>query len=157
ARVGLLVLAIAAGVGGFTYFGSRAIRASIAWLQSQAPYQILFKDIQLVESPPAWYRGGTAAFLESVRRNAHESASLPLLGLTPKRVKLAFLQNAWVDGVLRVGYPPQGISVEMRFRHPVARVRVSRAEQFLVDEQAIILPLQDVDLERLGPLIDIVG
>jgi hypothetical protein len=156
-RVGLVLVSITAGVGGLAYVGFHALRASAAWLQGQAPYQIPFENIQLVENPPAWYRGGSAAFLEGVRRDAHESASLPLLGLTPQRVKLAFLHNAWVDGVLRVSYPPQGIRVALRFRHPVARVRVAHAEQFLVDEQAILLPFQDVDLERLGPLIEIVG
>jgi hypothetical protein len=127
----------------------RAISGLHAWLAEQEPYQLPFDQIQLMPPPPEWYRGGAVVFLRSVRKDAMESETLSLLKFEHPRIRGAFLRNPWVEEIIRIGYPPRGLSLALRYRMPVALIQISRTEQYLVDEQATILPLEDVDLERL--------
>jgi hypothetical protein len=158
-----LVVAVSSGVLLLflsVYLGSRGIRAAVDWLSDQAPYQIPFESIRLATVPPQWYRGGGSAFLKSVRTRADEQESLPVLKLERDRVKMAFLRSPWVHEVVRVSYLPGGVAVELAFREPAALVLVAGGESYLLDETAIILPLADVDLERLKqvrPLVTITG
>src|SRR5262249_3316007 len=119
-RRALLILAVlAVGAAGLAYLGYRAARFAIDWLGAQGPYQGPFSGIRLDPEPPPWYRGGAPRFLETVRRRAGEAEALPVLALEPGRVRSAFLEDPWVEGVVSVSYPPRGIRVELVYRQPV--------------------------------------
>jgi hypothetical protein len=156
----LLLIATLVALGGSTYLGLMLFRAATDWLQHQKEYQVPFKRIQLVPKPPPWYRGSTEAFLASVRSDANESQQLSVLSWEPGRIKSAFLRNPWVESVVRVSYLPHGLRVELQYREPVALVVIPPAGQYLLDEKATILPIQDVDVDRLvrlGTMIRISG
>jgi hypothetical protein len=145
---------------GLLGLGLLALGSGLSWLTRQTPYQIPFKSIQLVSAPPNWFRGGASAFLENVRQRAEETETLPILELTPDRVKLAFLQSPWVESVVRVSYPPRGLRVELQYCEPVALVKIPGDKEYLLDESGKILPQEDVDrdrLKQLGPVIVIYG
>ena len=153
-----LLWAIALTVGLAVVVGYIAIPALVEWLQSQDFYRVPFRSIRLDPELPPWYRGGTDDFLERVRRYAREEEVLPILRLEPHRIERAFGHHPLVDRVVRVIYRPGGVGVALRFRQPVARVEIAATEQYLLDETATILPMEEVDrdrLERLGPVITI--
>jgi hypothetical protein len=137
------------------YLGNQSVRSAIAWLHRQPQYQIRFLDIQLQEAPPPWFRGGGDAFLRQVRENAKEDDVLAVLDLPHDRIELDFKQFPWVDNVLRVEYPPQGIIVHLAYKTPVAIIPSPRGDALLLDSKGHLLPADDVDLARLGPLIKI--
>ncbi len=143
------------------YLGLRGVRAAVGWLTVQPAYQVRFRDIGLVPGPPDWYRKGSVDFLESVRQCAEESETLPVLDLEPGRIKLSFERSPWIEQVLKVSYPPRGLRVELQYREPVALVDIPRSHhKYLLDENARILPLMDVDVDgllRLGSIIRISG
>ena len=126
----------------------------------QPPYQVPFRSIQLVPAPPPWFGGGSDVFLERVRQRARETETLPILDLTTQRIKLAFIQSPWVESVVQVSYPPHGLRVKLQYREPVAKVRVPKDKEYLLDESGRILPEDEVDRDRLEqtlPLIVIHG
>jgi hypothetical protein len=133
------------------------VRSAVGWLHRQPQYQIRFLDIQLREAPPPWFRGGAETFLRQVRENAKEAEVLPVMDLETDRIELDFKQNPWVDNVLRVEYPPQGIIVHLAYKRPVALIPAPPGEEVLVDRNGHLLPAQDIDVEKLGPLIKITG
>jgi hypothetical protein len=156
----IVATALIAGLAGFSYLISRAVRNANAWLIAQRSYQIPFDEIQLASPLPEWYRGGARAFLESVRERAGVSETVPVLDMTPEQVKVMFVQSPWVESVVRVSYPPLALRVELQYREPVAQVTIPGDEPYLLDRSATILPRMDVDLERLkrsGPLVAIHG
>jgi hypothetical protein len=142
-------------VTAFGYLGNQSVRSAVAWLHRQPQYQIRFLDIQLQEAPPPWFRGGVDAFLRQVRENAKEDEVLAVLDLPQDRIELDFKQFPWVDNVLRVEYPPQGINVHLAYKTPVAMIPSPGGEALLLDRKGHLLPADDVDLARLGPLIKI--
>jgi len=107
-------------------------REAVSWLADQPEYQARFSEIVLENPPPNWFKGGSPAFLERVRHLAGWSESISMIETTPIRVRLAY-------------------------RRPVAYVQLGNGEQWLIDREATILPLEDVDDDHLGPLIKIVG
>ncbi len=141
-----LVLILAVG-----YLASLGTGAAVAWLHRQPYYQLPFDKIRLVPGPPPWYRGGRDAFLEAVRRSAHQTKPIGRLDLAPDELAAVFKNYAWVEEV-RVRYPPDGIAVHLRYRQPVAYVQTSRGEQLIVDEKGTILPPADVDESKFLPL-----
>jgi len=159
-RLVLVAVAVLAGLAGSIYLGSRTIRSAFAWLADQPQYRLPFHDVQLVPPPPDWYRGGTAAFLESVRRRARAPAAIPVLDLKPNQVRLMFLQSPWVENVVRVTYPPHGLRVDVQYREPAAMVKLPGEPPYLLDASATILPWDDIDPDRLnqgGPIAVIQG
>jgi hypothetical protein len=151
---GLLVLAAVASIG---YLGAQALRSAIRWLYHQPQYQLRFLDIQLHDEPPAWFRGGTEAFLRQVRDHAREAEVLPVLELEKGRIERDFKLFPWVDDVARVEYPPLGITVHLIYKKPVAMIPFPAGEQVILDRNGHVLPPDDIDTEKLGPLIKITG
>jgi hypothetical protein len=139
------------------YLGIQGLNGAIGWLHRQPQYQVRFQDIQLQHPPPSWFRGGTEAFLKQVRDAAGEAEVLPVLELKEKQIKRDFQDSPWVEEVKRIEYPPQGIKVHLAYKTPVAVISYARGEQIILDRAGAILPLEDVDTEKLGPRIKIVG
>ncbi len=160
-RAGLLVfvgLAIAAVIAAvIAYLGFQAARTAVNWLHHQPQYHVAFGEIKLLSKPPACYRGGSAAFLEHVRRSAGEPEQISLLEEAPDRLARAFKLNPWVEKVVRVAYTAGRISVALEYREPVAWVKLPHGQQQLVDGDGRILAADDVDIEPLGRAIKITG
>ncbi len=154
AAAAMLALSLAAVV---LYAGRQALDAAAQWLQTQPRYQLPFGDVQLPEPPPECFKGGTAAFLERVRRNAREPEVVGLLDLDPVRLRNAFKSFPWVADVGAIERPPGELIVHLKYRRPVAKVNVAGAGRFVLDREGCLLPLEDVDVERVGRLIWIVG
>lgn len=149
----ILGLVVAMGLLGL---GLLALWSGRSWLSRQSPYQLPFHDVQLVPAPPAWFRGGITAFLESVRlRRRDGDAGHPRGDTGPGQTRLH--SESMGGGVDRVSYPPRGLRVGLQYREPVALVKVRGGSEFLLDSSARILPREDVDLERLGPVIVVQG
>ena len=123
-RVLAAVLVALAGLGILAYSAAHVVRLAVRWLHQQPQYQLRFQDIRLAEPPPAWFRGGSEAFLKQVRENVDEAESLPVLDLAPDRIERDFRLFHWVDDVRRVEYPPQGITVHLVYKQPVARIPI---------------------------------
>ena len=154
ATVAMLALSLAAVL---FYAGRHAIDSARAWLHAQPRYRLAFDRIELPEPPPDCFRGGTAAFLERVRRNAKEPETLGLLDVDPERLRNAFKSFPWVREVGAIERPPGGLVVHLSYRRPVATVAVAAAAQFVLDREGCILPIEDVDTAKMGRWIWIVG
>lgn len=151
-----LLLFISVGVV-VLYVGRQAIDASVSWLHRQPRYQLRFDQIELVTPPPEFFRGGASAFLEGVRRTANEPEVLSTLDLDPGRIERAFKLSPWVEEVETVAFPPRRVVVRLVYNEPAAVVRVGGGDQVLLDRSGRILPLEDVDTDRLGRPIQITG
>ena len=156
-RVVAAVLLSLAGLGVLGYAGTQAVRLAVHWLHQQPQYQLRFQDIKLAEPPPAWFRGGAEAFLKQVRDNVREAEILPVMELKPDRIEHDFKLFRWVDAVRRVEFPPQGITVHLDYKQPVAMIPIPAGDQAILDRSGHLLPPEDIDTEKLGPLIKITG
>jgi len=156
-RVLLAFCLLVAGVALLGYLGTQALRSTIRWLHQQPQYQIRFLDIRLQEEPPAWFRGGAQAFLRQVRDNVKEAETLSVMDLETERIDRDFRKFPWVDDVTRVEYPPQAITVHLVYKQPVATIDFRPGERVILDRKATILPGEDIDTKKLGPLIKIDG
>jgi hypothetical protein len=156
-RVLLASCLFVAGVALIGYLGTQALRTMIRWLHQQPQYQVKFLDIRLQNEPPAWFRGGAQAFLRQVRENVKEAEVLPVMDLETERIDRDFRLFPWVDDVTRVEYPPQGITVHLVYKQPVATIPFPPGEHVILDRNSHILPGVDIDTEKLGPLIRITG
>ena len=155
-KIGIFLLVGLTVTISLIFLGSWATRLTLGWLAVQAPYQLAFSQIHLVNEPPRWFRGGTRALLEGVRKSAGDAETISVLQVTPERLAMSFKKYAWVEGV-KVSYAPGKIEVELRYRRPVAWVQLSGAEQIVVDEKGNILPAEDVDVPQLGRVITVTG
>ena len=144
-----------AGVALIGYLGTQTLRSMIRWLHQQPQYQVRFLDIRLQDEPPAWFRGGARAFLGQVRELRKEAEILPAMDLESERIERDFKLFPWVDRVVRVEYPPQGITVHLLYKQPVATMPSPPGEAVILDRNGIILPIEDIDTKKLGPLIRI--
>jgi hypothetical protein len=156
-RTAVVLLAGLAIVSALVYLGSRATRDALAWLALQTPYQVPFDQIELISEPPRWYRGGSRAFVEAVRRSAGLPEHVAVLEFAPERLKMEFQKYAWVKEVTRVAYAPGRIQVDIRYRQPVAWMQLGGTEQIVIDERAVILSQEDIDMASLGRVIRVTG
>lgn len=148
---GLSILAVSVVLGAIGLFGLyRAAVFAVGWLGDQPTYQVRFRSIRLVPPPPAWYRGGQEAFLDQVRRRAGMPETFPLLKLEAAKLQDMLRLNPWTEDVTRITREPLGIAVELKYHVPVAIVETSSGRKYLVDRSAVILPMEDVDWDRLG-------
>jgi hypothetical protein len=149
-RLTLLVATVLVTLLALGYLASIGTVAAVGWLHRQSYYQLPFNRIRLEPGPPKWYRGGSHAFLEAVRRSARQNQPIARLDVAPNDIAAIFRNYHWVEDV-RVRYPNGGITVELRYRSPVAYVQLSSSDQWIVDEKGTILPPADVDESQLGP------
>jgi hypothetical protein len=146
AAVGLLLLGrLAEGVRRFVH--------------AQPAYQLRFVDITLNPPPPAWYRGGTRAFLERIAAGTDLPASFSTLDLDLKRLHLAFRRSPWVSGVRGMVRGTDRVVVSLTYREPVAFAVLDEAAKGrlasgpVIDSEAVILPREEVEWSAAGPLI----
>ena len=156
-RVLLAGLAVLAALAATVLVGNEVLHRAMQWLERQPEYQLRFLDIELSPSPPAWFRGGSEAFLRQVKENRKEDDLLPILELEPERIVSDFKLFPWVDDVPRVEYPPRSIKVYLVYKKPVAVMTLPTGEKIVLDGQGHIVPTSDIDDEKLGPLIKIAG
>jgi hypothetical protein len=156
-RVVFVGLGLVLAISFATYLGREALRSSVQWLHHQPNYQLPFVEIELKEVPPAWFRGGAAAFLRKVRETSREADLVSILELDKGQIERDFKLYPWVDSVRRVEYPPGGIKVDLVYKKPVAVIPYPRGEQVILDRNGHILSPEDIDPEKLGPLIQIRG
>ncbi len=134
----------------------RAGLAAVAWLGDQPAYQVPFRSIMLDPPPPAWYRGGSATFLENVRQRAGMPETIPLLKFKGPEIQDVFKLSPWTQEVLQITYRPLGLTIRLDYHQPVAIVVPPSHQEYLVDRSAIILPLEEVDRERLQRELDLI-
>jgi hypothetical protein len=144
-----------AGVVLLAYFGGWAARSSVGWLSNQAPYQLPFDRIELVNPPPRWFLGGASRFLELVRQDLNEPENVAVLKVAPDEIAAVFMKFPWVEQVERVAFRAGQIRVELRYRQPVARVALRDKTEVVLDEEGTVLPAKDVDAVALGKVFKI--
>jgi hypothetical protein len=123
-------------------------------------YQVAFRDIALDPTPPLWFRGGAPALLERVRLEAHAPEEISVLDADLKDLANAFGRDPWVRSVRRVERLSPGsrrLVVHLEYRKPVARASAPQRPDQIVDQEGILLPHDDIDFHRSGPLIRIWG
>ncbi len=91
-----------------------------------------------------------------MQRSSGNPESISLLEVRPERIATAFKLDPWVEEVTRVTFGPGRIAVDLKFREPVAWVKLEGGQQ-IVDGQGRLLPSEDVDVQSAGPLIQITG
>src|SRR5262249_32274039 len=139
------------------YVGKQGVILAIRWLHQRPEYQLPFEEIKLADPPPAWFRGGARAFLKQVQDNVSELEVLPLMELKPDRIEQDFKLFHWVERVRRVEYPPRGIVVHLDYCKPVAFISTRGGNKpTLIDRNGNVLPADDIDAEKLGPLIKVI-
>ncbi len=151
-----LVIALGLGSTGLV-LGNRLLGQAAHWLGRQPAYQIAFREIELVDKPPPWFKGDDPAFLESVRKAAGMPERISTLETKPRELLAAFKEAPWVDDAIQAVYALGKIQVRLVYKRPVAYVQLEGGDQFLVDARATVLAPEDVDSERLGPLVKILG
>lgn len=140
------------------YAGGHAMQSAVAWLHRQPQYQLPFDRIELPVPPPECFRGGAAAFLERVRKNAREPKVLPILDVDAESLAGAFKQFPWVERVESVEFPPHSLIVRLAYRKPVVLMKAAAGvDQFVLDREGCILPMEDIDTGKIGRLIMIKG
>jgi hypothetical protein len=147
-RLGLALVAGVPALLAAFLLGSRLFGGLIGWLHAQPPYQTTFSAIELQPPPPRWYHGGTAVFLDRVRRSA-QSGEGPFSMLDADLAELLreFRLYCWVKRAVRAqrAYPNR-ILIHLEYRTPVARAFLpGRPGCVLVDESGVILPYEDVE------------
>jgi hypothetical protein len=149
-RLGLAVLSSVLALIVLGVIGTHVIGILVSWLHDQPQYQTTFDAIELTPPPPAWYRGGSSMFLDRVRQAA-QRADEPFSALDLRLAELdrEFRLYCWVKRVLRVERRwPNRLTVRLEYRRPVARANIpGEAVRVLLDEEGVILPIEDVDVE----------
>lgn len=154
----ILIVVVVAGLVGLGWVvGKRLVAWAALWLGRQSGYQVAFRDVVLEEPPPPWFKGGEPAFLEGVRRAAGMPESFSTLETTPSQLLAAFKEAPWVEEALQATYAPGKVRVRLVYQRPAAYVQLVGGEQYLVDAKATVLAPEDVDSERLGPMIRVLG
>jgi hypothetical protein len=159
-RLGLAILAGVLALFAVGVIGSHVLEGMVRWLHNQPTYQTTFDAIALEPPPPDWYRGGRTAFLERVRQAAQrEDRPFSVLDIDLNEVLREFRLYCWVKRVRRVErYAPNRLCVQLEYRRPVAWAYLpGGTSRVLLDEDGVILPIEDVEVQRADLLIWIKG
>ncbi|MDZ4779236.1 MAG: hypothetical protein SGJ19_03180 [Planctomycetia bacterium] len=123
---------------------------------AQAEYQVPIAELHLPRSP-SWLNE-RADIRRDVVRDASLEGNLSLLNdrLTIDLAR-AFALHPWVEEVtsIRKSFPAR-IDAEVKYRRPVCRVDLPNAS-YLVDAQAVLLPIDDVRPDALAKLPRLTG
>ncbi len=127
-------------------------------LEERPEYRLPFAHLQL--EPPA--PGDLPAdFLEQVRLRGQFEANLSVLDPElPRKLAEAFAKHPWIEQVVSVrNVFPATVTVELKYRHPVALIQVAQGF-YAVDPQGVLLPPTDFRgdaAERYLPVSGIVS
>lgn len=138
--VGLVILLIAAAVVAWGKYGPEITRNS---------RYVLTEKMISVTPPPRWIHADVRA--EVVRNKGLTELSLLDKGLVGK-VADAFALHPWVARVNSVRKRPDGVTVEVTYRKPVAMVKVrtdGRDGLIPVDAKGILLPTDDFSIAEI--------
>ncbi len=149
AGLGVLVALVLIGFGVV-----RVVRLTKSYVDAGPTYHLTYGEIHLDPPPPAWFRGGSVAFLEQVLGGSGEFRSFSALDFDPDHLRLLFKLSPWVERVSGVTKAhPNRVTVRLHYREPVAIERLDdESERTVIDRDAVLLPREDVDpdfLERL--------
>lgn len=151
-----IVLAIFAGAGllyVLSLAGLQGLRSLRTFVHKQAEYQVAFSEIVLDPPPPGWYKGGSKHFLERVRKESSAPEQFSLLDLDTEKLKLAFQRDGWVRKAVVMRQNPNRVVVHLDYREPVALVSVEHSRKELIDQEAVILNQDEVDLNAAATLV----
>ncbi|MHC5537962.1 cell division protein FtsQ/DivIB [Singulisphaera rosea] len=184
-RIGLAVLASVGALILCLFASSRLLSSLSSWLHAQPQYQLTLESITFDPPLPPWYRGGKAAFLKRVgipvsdlpadskaKSGAESDAptSTSALDLDLKMVSKRLETYCWVKkfgGIHRSS--PNRLRISLSLHLPVAFVDLreskrripldygdlGESDRLILDENAFILPTEDFDPSKAGPLLRI--
>ncbi|WP_406700781.1 FtsQ-type POTRA domain-containing protein [Singulisphaera sp. Ch08] len=144
-----IVLAILACLGllyVLSLAGIHGLRSLRTFVHKQDEYQLSFSEVVLDPPPPDWYKGGSKHFLERVRKESGEPDRFSLLDLDTEKLRLAFRRDGWVRKAVVTRHNPNRVVVHLVYREPVALVEVDHSKNELIDQDAVILNQDDVNL-----------
>jgi hypothetical protein len=150
-RLGLATVLGLVGLAALTLVGSELVGRAVRWLHAQPQYQTTFDAIELEPPPPPWFQGGRPVFLGRVRQAAGRGNG-PFSAMDQNLADLAreFRLFRWVKRVERTEHPaPNRLLVRLQYRVPVAWARLPGERDVLLDEDGVILPLDEVEIEPL--------
>lgn len=125
------------------------------WLHQQPPYQLAFQEITLDPPPPEWLRLGAPGLLEQIREGAGRPETLPLLDLNLEELARDFQRESpWVRAVTGIDRAfPNRLTVSIRYRQPVALLRLKNGRRLVLDAESVVLPEDAIDLSRTEPVV----
>lgn len=153
-------LALAAGLAALVLIvvgvlGWLGTRAAVSWLNNQDDRICRFADIELDPPPKPWMKSGSRWLLERVQDRFGGDDALPVLSVDLDRLRDAFRVCPWVEDVQAIERKfPNRLIVHLRYREPVAFIRLNAATVYL-DKDGVVLPEDDVDPNQ-GALLRLV-
>jgi hypothetical protein len=132
-------LALTAAIVTTLYFGPGLLRR-LPDLTDRPEYLVATEQIQL-NQPPRWI---PSSFVAQVAQGGQLPPDLKLLSPTlMEDVRAAFLLHPWVDEVVSItARSPAGLSVRLKYRHPVAMVETAQG-LYPIDANSVLLPPDD--------------
>ena len=130
----------------------------VAWVGRDPYHGLEFREIELTEPPPRWFKGSREQFLEEVRVGADLPEHLRMLEVSLSDLDQAFLRSPWVESVDRIERVfPDRLRVGLHYREPVAAVSLSgTAPSLVLDRAGDVLP-DELDRSACLPLLEIKG
>ncbi len=135
--------------------GSNVSRYVIGWLHGQESYKLAFRDIEIDPAPPKWIKSGRVGLLEEARLGGGHLPKVSMAELDLDDLIKDFKRLPWISGAVRAtkSYPNK-VVISLQYREPVARIRIENSSYF-VDADSVVLPENDIDVEKAGWLLDI--
>lgn len=130
------------------------------WLAAHDQYLLEFHSITLDPSPPACFRPGQQALLERVRLASGLPQRFSPLDTPLEYIARGFaLGSPWIKEVqaLESQSFPTRLTVRLVYRSPVAYLAGPHGARVVLDEHAVVLPNDDLDLSQTSELIQISG
>jgi hypothetical protein len=156
-RVGIAALVSALILGLALLASNRLIQVMTTWLHARAEYRIDPDAITFDEELPSWYVGGKRAFLQKAGIVSAAGEPGSALDIDLERLTNDLKHNCWVKRVDRIQRShPNRLRIEWELRKPVAVAMRSGTIEIVIDDEAVLLPKDEIDLERAGPLIQLV-
>lgn len=131
------------------------LRERLPDLNARDEYRVEWDDFELVDRPD-WVPSN---LVEQVMRGAEMPGQLSLLDTDlTEQVAKAFHQHPWIERVEQVRKRfPAAVEVKLRYRRPVAMVRVKQG-LYPIDARAVLLPPDDfsvTDTKRFPLIVNV--
>ena len=137
--IGARLILMAAVLVGGSYVAIKAWRELRGHVAQAEPY-VLTPDRIEITPPPDWIRADIKA--EILRDGSLDRNASLLDGQLAQRIHTAAMLHPWVaDATVRLSYPAQ-VTIEIKYRRPVAMVRVPGG-LLPIDADGVVLPSSD--------------